>query len=179
MRLKRIEISGKKFFLSVATDVVSLLRIYSYDLKQLYEAKFPSDVYVVDFDLMYDGCILILIIEDCNTSVRELSIIDYISNQYIAPPSFYQQNSKFFSVRCIFNQFILLGSSMGVSVFHFDPSQQSFSQMPNLKSFYYHVKWIQIETYTDFVYLFFREEYRGYNYSGRHFLEKYKVSCSH
>ena len=107
--------------MSVATDVVSLLRIFSYDLKQIYEAKFPSDVYVVDFDLMYDGGILILIIEDCNTSIRELSILDYMSNQYITPPNHYQPNSKYFSIRCIFNQFILLGSSMGVDVFHFDP----------------------------------------------------------
>ncbi len=107
--------------MSVATDVVSLLRIFSYDLKQIYEAKFPSDVYVVDFDLMYDGGILILIIEDCNTSIRELSILDYMSNQYITPPNHYQPNSKYFSIRCMFNQFILLGSSIGVDVFHFDP----------------------------------------------------------
>lgn len=177
MRLKRIEISGQKFFVSVATDVVSLLRIYSQDLKQLYEAKFPSDVYVVDFDLMYDGGILVLIIEDCNTNIRELSILDYMSNQYITPPSHYQTNSKYFSVRCIFNQFILLGSSMDVNVFHFDPQQHSFNLVKLLKTFYYRVQWIQIETYKDYIYLFFKEEYRGYNYSGRHFLEKFKVAC--
>jgi hypothetical protein len=65
---------------------------------------------------------------------------------------------------------------MGVNIFHFDPSQQSFSLLSSLKSFYYRVQWIQIETYKDFVYLFFKEEYRGYNYSGRHFLEKFKVA---
>ena len=135
MRLKKIEISGKKFFVSVAFNVVSLLRIYSYDLEQLYEGKFASDIRVVDFDLMYDGGILILIIADLKKDVRELSILDYMSNQYITPPSFNDQNSKYLSVRCIFNQFILLGSSIGNSVFHFNPIQNSFSQMPDLKRF--------------------------------------------
>ncbi len=65
----------------MATDTVSLLRIISYDMQHIvYETKFPSDVYVVDFDLMYDGNLLILIIEDCNTGIRELSILDYQTN---------------------------------------------------------------------------------------------------
>jgi len=89
MRLNKIEISGEKYFVSVATGTVSLLRILSYDLKLIYETTFPSDVYVVDFDLMYDGSILVLIIEDCTSTARELSILDFKSNSYITPPAFH------------------------------------------------------------------------------------------
>jgi hypothetical protein len=72
LRLRRIEISGKKFFVSISTDVVSKLRVYSFDLKLLFEKLFPIDLTVIDFDLMYDGSILLMIIEDSNTSDRKL-----------------------------------------------------------------------------------------------------------
>ena len=72
MKLRRIEISGKKFFVNVSTGDSSILRVYSFDLKLLYEYKFPSDVAVIDFDLMYDGSILIMIVEDTLTSKRKL-----------------------------------------------------------------------------------------------------------
>jgi hypothetical protein len=88
MRLKKIEISGKKYFVSVAKGTVSLLRIFSYDLKLIYEKTFLSDYNVVDFDLMYDGTILILIIEDCILKTRELKILDFKSNSYITSPAF-------------------------------------------------------------------------------------------
>ena len=70
LRLRRIQISGKMFFVSVFTDVFPKLRVHSKDLKLLYERDFSIECSVIDFDLMYDGEILIMIIEDCNTTFQ-------------------------------------------------------------------------------------------------------------
>ena len=83
IRIKMINISDEIYFVTLATDLVSKLAIYSIDFKQIYKKEFPSDVYVVDFDLIFNGGILILIIEDCTMYTRDLMVIDFTQNEYI------------------------------------------------------------------------------------------------
>jgi hypothetical protein len=67
----------------LATDLVTQLSVFSIDFKLIYTKEFPSDVYIVDFDLIFNGGILILIIEDCISNTRDFMVIDFTQNEYI------------------------------------------------------------------------------------------------
>jgi hypothetical protein len=44
----------KTYFVTVATNQVSTLKIFNQNLQEIYCRVFESDIYIVDFELMYN-----------------------------------------------------------------------------------------------------------------------------
>ena len=56
MRVRTVYSStlDKTYFISVATNQVSTLKILNEHLEEIYTRVFESDIYIVDFELMYN-----------------------------------------------------------------------------------------------------------------------------
>ena len=56
MRVRTVYSStlDKTYFVTVATNQVSTLKIFNQNLQEIYCRVFESDIYIVDFELMYN-----------------------------------------------------------------------------------------------------------------------------
>lgn len=84
----------------MTTNTISTLKIFDENWEEIYFRKFEADIYIVDFDLMYNNSILMLICEDVTTTTREVMAIDFRKGEYIQPPSLNASHSLF-SIRSI------------------------------------------------------------------------------
>jgi hypothetical protein len=101
--------------------------------------------------------------------------LDYLKGDYIQPPSS-QSNVAIYSARSIFNNFLVIGSKTTIHAYYYQPRDNVFVALPKvIKSFYYQNEWVQLEVHQDKLYIFYKENYRGYRYSGRTYLEIYDV----
>lgn len=166
---KTLEIS---YFVAVATNLVSELKIFNHKMELIYTRNFESDIYVVDFELMFNHQILVLICEDCINNTREVMAINYANNEYIHPPTV--PNLYFiFGLRSVHNQTLLIATSISILEFYYNPKENLFQQVNSVRTFSYKNLWVQIEVdhHSDLLYVFYKENFRGYKYSGRTYLE--------
>jgi hypothetical protein len=55
-------------------------------MEVLYNKLYPDDMFIIDFELMYHGKLLALLIEDNHTQVREVTTIFYETGEYVQSP---------------------------------------------------------------------------------------------
>ena len=67
----------------MTTNLVTNVSVFSIDFDLLHKKEFPSDIYIVDYDLIFNGKILILIIEDFANYTREIMVVDFLTNEFI------------------------------------------------------------------------------------------------
>ena len=85
------------------------------DLVQLFEKTYPNDMFIIDYELMYNASILVLLIEDNEFLTRELVVINYKTEEYIPQPS--MTFNHLFSVRGISNNHLLVACRDSIYAF--------------------------------------------------------------
>jgi hypothetical protein len=118
---------------TLATNIETVLTIIeeTKEMEVIYRRTFASDVFIVDFELIYDCSILVLIIEDCTTNTREVNAIDYSSGEYVHPPQ-QQNNNGIYSLATMFNDVLFVGYNDKVVAFKYLPRDNWFQHLNTL-----------------------------------------------
>jgi hypothetical protein len=151
---------GKRsyYMVRVYTTGACRLLILDDDLNQLYEHFYPSDLFIIDFDLMYQGQLLVLLIEDNKTQVREITSMLYRSGEYVQPPSSqYGTFEGLFSLRGIYEKHLLVGCRQAIYSFQFDDTNLAFRFTNIVKKFSVKNEWVQLETRDNLCFLFYKQ----------------------
>jgi hypothetical protein len=124
-------------------------------LEILYESEYSLvETYIIDFDLMCSGQLLVVIVEDCKNNCRELSCVQIKTGELICPPVVSLITDALFSVRAVFKNHLLVAGRSYIYSFEFDPEEKLFRARNNLRALPKNLEWIQLETWEDRVYVF-------------------------
>lgn len=95
----------------MATDELSLLNIFDENLELIYTHTYASDIYIVDFELINDLSLIVLICEDCTTNEREIMVVDYVGGEFVQPPQNNYNKMPIYSLAVMFNNHLLVATS--------------------------------------------------------------------
>ena len=111
---------GKTFFVIVVNEDSPKVMMVDEKMKVIYEKTYPEDVRIVEYDLMHNSQIIVMIIEDIVSLTREITGVSWQTGEYIQAPIAPQPFDTLFCLRSIMNVFLVVGCRSHIYLFSFD-----------------------------------------------------------